>query len=89
MSGSEVTFSLPADVLEQIAQRVAELLAAEPAAPGRRWLTVAEAADHARCSAQRIYNLRSAGQLSRTGDGGRALVDREELDDLICRGGMG
>jgi excisionase family DNA binding protein len=88
MSG-DLVFTLPPEALEQIANQVAEILAmarAQPAA--RRWLTVAEAAELARCSAQRIYNLRSSGALSRTGDGGRALVDRDELDELIRRGGV-
>ena len=31
----------------------------------------------------RIYDLRSAGRLSRTGDGSRVLVDRAELDRLV------
>jgi excisionase family DNA binding protein len=85
----DLTFSVPAEVVEQIARRAAEIIAGQRSSDERRWLTVDEAATHARCSAQRIYNLRSAGRLSRTGDGGRALVDRQELDDLIRQGGVG
>ena len=88
MSAVPLSFTLPDEVVEQIAQRVAEILAGQRSPEERRWLTVTEAAAHARCSAQRIYNLRSGGQLSRTGDGGRALVDRFELDELIRQGGV-
>jgi hypothetical protein len=83
-----VPIVFPAEVVDRIAERAADIVEQRrPAAGvGRRWMTVAEAADHARCNRQRIYNLRSAGVLARTGDGGRALVDRLELDALIESG---
>jgi hypothetical protein len=48
-----------------------------------------EAADYARTSRQRIYDLRSARRLSCVGDGSRGLVLRSELDDLISNGSKG
>ena len=81
------TFTLPDDVLDEIARRVALIIEsqAHPATPAR-WLSVDEAADYLRCSKQRVYDLRSSGRLGRYGDGGRALVDRHELDQLVHDG---
>jgi len=82
-----LTFTLPPEAIEEIAQRVAELLErqTDPGRDrdGRRWLTVAEAAAYIGARPQRVYDLRSSGRLSRCGDGGRALVDRRELDRLV------
>jgi excisionase family DNA binding protein len=78
---------LPEGVIEAVAQRAAELVAERMnlvAAPApSRWLTVEQAAAHIAAPKQRIYDLRSAGRLSDHREGGRALVDRDELDALI------
>jgi excisionase family DNA binding protein len=80
-----VNVELPDDALETIAARAAELvverLEAQSALP--ELMTPDEAAAYLRCSRQRIYNLRSAGKLSRLADGGRALIRRSELDAYI------
>lgn len=81
-----VDLHLPDEVVEAIAQRASELVLQEleqRAGAGREWLTVEEAAEHLRCSAQRIYELRSDGRLPRHKEGGRALVRRRDLDGLI------
>jgi excisionase family DNA binding protein len=44
------------------------------------WMTVKEAAEYLRCKPQRIYDLRSSGQLPRHGDGARVLLHRDDLD---------
>lgn len=46
-------------------------------------LSVGEAADLLRCKPQRVYDLRSAGRLPRTTEGGRAVVRRTDLDGLV------
>lgn len=84
-----LSINLPDDVLEQLAQRVADILEERVAArdPGQqradRWLTVDQAAEYIGSRPQRVYDLRSSGRLTRHGDGARALVDRHELDQLI------
>ena len=91
MSNTPLSLTLPDELLEQLAERVADILEQRSRLAetnDSRWLTVAEAADYLRCSRQRIYDLRSSGRLSRHGDGGRALIDRQELDDLIARGAV-
>ncbi|MDX6592752.1 MAG: Helix-turn-helix domain [Gaiellales bacterium] len=84
---SEFTFTLPPETLEAIAQRVADILEERQSqtSPGivTRWLTVDQAAQYIGANRQRVYDLRSSGRLSRHGDGGRALVDRHELDELV------
>jgi excisionase family DNA binding protein len=82
-----LSIDLPDDVLEQLAQRVADILEERQAAAGvpalGRWLTIAQAAEYIGAKRQRIYDHRSSGRLTRHGDGTRALVDRLELDQLV------
>ena len=81
-----LSIALPDEVLDAlvdlVAARVLEQLSARDPEPVGRWLTVGEAAAYLRCGRQRIYDLRSAGRLSRHGDGRKALIDRHELDAL-------
>lgn len=83
---------VPKEWLEAIAERVAELLAERAPAELNPFLSVVEAAEYARCSRQRIYDLRSSGVLSRHSDGRRALVSRAQLDAVLLpamgRGGL-
>lgn len=72
---------LPDDLLEQIASRAADLVAARRVSP---YLRVDEAADYLRCSRQRIYDLLSSGRLTRCKDGSRVLVLRTEVDDYLA-----
>jgi excisionase family DNA binding protein len=76
---------LPADLVEAVARRAAELVRADipAAAPLSPYLTVKEAAAYLRCGRQRIYDLCSAGELSRFKDGERLLIDREELETHV------
>lgn len=87
MSGSGsrgLILSLPADVLDElvdrVAERVLERLTAEPPAPASPFVTVAEAAEYLRCSRQRIDDLLSQRRLTRHKDGRRTLVSRAELE---------
>jgi excisionase family DNA binding protein len=77
------------EVLERLAVMVADELERRRGTPtsatrtAQRWMTVDQAAEYIGASRQRVYDLRSAGQLGRHGDGRRALIDRNELDNLI------
>jgi excisionase family DNA binding protein len=89
VSATPLSLSLPDEVLDEIARRVADILEARrlaKPADAKRWLTVSEAASYIGAKPQRIYDLRSTGRLSRCGDGRRGLVDRRELDDLVQGG---
>ena len=83
-----MSLSLPPEFINAVAQRAVDLLRADAAVPSEvpssPYLTFAEAATYARCSRQRIYDLRSSGRLTRHADGSRVLVDRRELDAYLA-----
>ena len=90
MAASRITLELSEREIAAIAERVAAILAAETGSDRRegvpRFLTAAEAAEYLRCSRQRIYDLCSAGALSRFRDGSRVLISRAEVDEHVLRG---
>jgi excisionase family DNA binding protein len=73
------------EVLEALAERVAAILAARVAMPARRspYVSVDEAAEYLRCARQRVYDLCSAGRLTRYKDGARVLISIDELDAYL------
>ena len=77
------------EFVDRVAERVAELLEERGTRRGRYGtapdlLSVTEAAELLRCKPQRVYDLRSAGRLPRTNEGGRAVVRRVDLDRLVA-----
>jgi excisionase family DNA binding protein len=85
-SQASVTLAVPREVLEALAQRAAaivlERLAIETA-PASEYLSVAEAAELIRAKPQRVYDLLSAGRLTRLKDGSRVLVNRAEIEAYL------
>jgi len=81
-----ISFDFPPELLEEIAQRAAELLAARVPAEDH-WMTVAEAAEYLRCPISRIYALTSAKRVPHHHDGSRLLFRRSELDTWVMSGG--
>lgn len=79
------TITLSSELVEQVAQRVAEILA-ERVATVPDYLTPTEAADYMRCSKQRIYDLTSGGRLPVCKDGSRSLYRRDNLDAYLNEG---
>lgn len=84
-----LTIALPAEAVEAIAQRAAEIVvgleeraAASAASP---YMTVAEAAEYLRCPRQRIDDLLSQRRLTRVKDGGRTLIRRDEIESYLER----
>jgi excisionase family DNA binding protein len=86
----ELTLAIktPAEFVERVAERAAELvlahLKANERALGSPFLSVHEAADYLRAKPQRVYDLLSAGRLQRFKDGRRVLVARAELDAYLA-----
>jgi excisionase family DNA binding protein len=82
--------SVPPAFVESIVREVVAIvlqeLSSTQAAPPSPYMTILEAAEYLRCSRQRVYDLRSSGQLTRLGDGRRALVSRAELDEIAAGG---
>jgi excisionase family DNA binding protein len=86
-----VNITVPAELVEAVAQRAAELVLAELAevsAPAREespFLTIPEAATYLRCKRQHVDDLLSQRHLTRYKDGGRTLVLRAEIDARLRR----
>jgi excisionase family DNA binding protein len=82
-----LTFELPAEAVEQIAVRAAELVAERSPNGSEPWIGVAEAAEHLGCTKSRVYSLISARRIPHEKDGSRVLFRRSVLDHWICEGG--
>jgi excisionase family DNA binding protein len=89
MTGSTpaLKFDLPDELVEQIAERAAELLAARRSPEAEGFLDVMGAADFLACPKSRIYSLVSVGRIPHHRDGSRLLFDRAELRDYVRNGG--
>lgn len=81
-----VTYEIPVDLIEKIAERAVELLA-DRDGDDNPWLDVEEAAHYLRCPRSRIYALSSAEAIPHHHDGTRLLFRRGELDEWIEHGG--
>jgi excisionase family DNA binding protein len=81
--------ALPPELLDEIAQRAAELLAErlDVALSGDGYLDVAGAAEFLACPKSRIYALVSTGRIPHAKDGIRLLFDRAELRRFVAKGG--
>jgi Helix-turn-helix domain len=71
------------ELVERVADRVVRRLEALPTSQAGDLLSIAEAAELLRCKPQRLYDLRSAGRLPRTVEGGRAVVRRSDIERLV------
>lgn len=88
MTAPPLTVELPAELVEQIAQRAAELVAEQPHAP-ERWLTVEQAAAHLAISTSQLYSLCSARRVNGfpvRKEGSRSYFKASELDRWRERG---
>jgi excisionase family DNA binding protein len=79
---SRLTLDLPDDVIEQIAQRAA-VIVAEREAPATPWLDTKAAAVHLCCGVDRIHDLVQLGKLTPRRDGRRLLFRAADLDTYL------
>jgi excisionase family DNA binding protein len=84
---ARLALDVPADVLEAVARRAAELLAEDLRAQPEPWIGVEEAAAHLACPRSRIYRLVSRRSIPFEKDGQRLLFRRSTLDEWVARGG--
>ncbi len=85
---SELALTLPDELLEQVAERVAAILDQRAEAESDRgFLDVAGAAEFLACPTSRLYSLTSAGRIPHHKDGSRLLFDRDELRTYVHNGG--
>jgi excisionase family DNA binding protein len=83
---SSLALQLPAELLEQIARRAADILAERQPTTASPWLNVTEAADRLRCGKDRIYDLIALGKLTPRRDGRRVLLHRDDIDAYLENG---
>jgi len=82
-NGGTLALTMPAELIEQIARRAAELVAERKSPAVSPWLSVAEAAERLRCGKDRIYDLIALGKLTPRRDGRRVLLRRDDLDAYV------
>lgn len=82
---SGLSLGVPAELIEAVAQRTAEIL--EERLPHRPepYLDVDGAAEYLACSRDRIYDLCRDGRLTPYKDGSRSLFRRGDLDEWLTR----
>jgi excisionase family DNA binding protein len=81
---STLTLAVPPEMVERIAERAAEILAArQTPTAASPWLTTAGAAEHLACRADRIHDLVQLGKLIPRRDGRRLLFRRADLDAYL------
>ena len=80
---AELRFEVPAELVDQIAERVAERLER----PAESWLDVDGAATYIAAPRSRVYDLVSQGRVECRRDGRRVLFRREWLDRALEGGG--
>ncbi len=86
-NGAPLLLDVPCELVEQIAERAAAIVAEREALAASPWLTVGEAAEYLRCPKSRVYALVSAGRIPHVKDGSRTLFNRGELDAWLRAGG--
>ena len=83
-----LAIELPNALVDQVAERVAAILAdREPADLADGYLDVNGAAEFLACNPPRIYALVSAKRIPVHRDGSRLLFDRTELRAYVAAGG--
>lgn len=80
---AQLVIDLPADVVELIAHRAAELVAAQRPAPASAWLSAAQAADYIAAPVSRIHDLVQLRKLEPRRDGRRLVFRRGDLDAYL------
>ena len=84
----ELSLTLPAELVDRIAARAAQLVVDQLEQNGRNgFLDVPGAAAFLSCPESRIYALVSARRLPVHRDGSRLLFDPAELRDYVRNGG--
>jgi excisionase family DNA binding protein len=79
---TSLSLTIPPDLVDEIAEKVAHLLA-ERNGQLPEYLKVDEAAAYMRCSRQRVYDLSSTGRLRVRKDGSRSLFKRSDLEAYL------
>lgn len=82
-ASGELTLALPAELVEVIAERAAQIVAERQASVGEPLLTVEQAATYLACKPKRVYDLCSQRRVRFSKDGSRTLLRRSDLDAYL------
>ena len=82
-SGVGLVLQVPPELLDAIADRVVERLGIRTAQEPSPYLTVDEAAEYLRCSAQSLYDRVHQSAITPRRDGRRLLFARADLDAYL------
>jgi excisionase family DNA binding protein len=78
-----LTLALPDELIEQVAQRAAALLAERTPSASSPWLDTKGAAEYMAASPSRVHDLVQLGRLHPRRDGRRLLFKRDDIDAYI------
>jgi excisionase family DNA binding protein len=78
-----IALDMPAELVEAIAERAAELVAERQVVAVEPLLTVDQAAAYLACRPKRIYDLCSQRRVPFAKDGSRTLLRRADLDAYL------
>jgi excisionase family DNA binding protein len=78
-----LALTLPAELVEQIAQRAAAIVAERQTPAASPWLDTKGAAGYLACGTDRIHDLVQLGKLHPRRDGRRLLFRRDDLDAYL------
>jgi len=87
VSAPAASLPFPAELVELIAARAAELVEDHVAAAPEPWIGVDQAAEYLACKPQRIYDLVSQDRLEHRKEGRRLLFRRAWIDEYLEREG--
>lgn len=88
MTDPRLSLALPPELLDVLAERVADLLADRaPSSEPTGYLDVAGAAEFLACPTSRVYALVSADRIPHHRDGSRLLFTPGELREYVDGGG--
>ena len=83
-NGSALSLAVPSELVEAVAERVAELLVERlPMQGPAPWLDVDGAAEYLSCPKSRVYEFIAAKRVRHFRDGRRVLFRREDLDAAL------
>ncbi len=86
---SAFVLALPDELIEQIAQRAAEIIAEQSHLKPEPWLDVAAAARHLKISISQVYSLcATCRDFPRTKEGSRTYFRASQLDDWREKRGL-
>lgn len=80
---SAISLGVPPELIEALADHVADRLTAQMSEPPSAYLKIEEAAEYLACPVSRIRDLKDQGRLRHYRDGRRLLFRREDLDAAL------